>query len=301
MKKKIALLLSVLSVLLAGCEFRIEWIPPAPSPPPAMEAAEGELAVWFLDVGQGDSELVQLPDGKTMLIDAGEGYAAPDIIEMLEEKEIEKLDYVVATHPHADHIGGMEEVLRNVETGCVYLPDKAAKSKTYQSLMEYLGEEEIPVETVQAGMRLLEEDDLTVDVVAPLRTDYNNTNNVSAVLRLKYKDKAFLFTGDAEKEAERDILLSGVNIRANVLKVGHHGSDTSSSRGFLRQVSPQYAVISCGEGNTYGHPKPITIETLMSFFVRVYRTDQDGTVRFTTDGKSTMQVVTERPDREEAK
>ena len=206
-----------------------------------------------------------------------------------------------STHPHADHIGGMEEVLRNVETGCVYLPDKAAKSKTYQSLMEYLGEEEIPVETVQAGMRLLEEDDLTVDVVAPLRTDYNNTNNVSAVLRLKYKDKAFLFTGDAEKEAERDILLSGVNIRANVLKVGHHGSDTSSSRGFLRQVSPQYAVISCGEGNTYGHPKPITIETLMSFFVHVYRTDQDGTVRFTTDGKSTMQVVTERPDREEAK
>lgn len=296
MKKKLMLLLSVLLVLLTGCQLKIEWVTPASAPPPNTEVAEGELSVWFLDVGQGDSGLIRFPNGETMLIDAGESDAAPEILEVIEGEKIEKLDYVIATHPHADHIGGMEQVLKSVEAEQCFLPDKPAKSKTYQNLMEYLEEEKIKVETVKAGKRILDGNGFQVDVVAPLRSDYGNVNDVSVVLRLQYGDKSFLFTGDAQKEAERDILLSGVNIQANVLKVGHHGSDTSSTRGFIRQIAPQYAVISCGEGNSYGHPKPITIETLMAFSVRVYRTDLDGTVKFTTDGKKTMHVTAEQTE-----
>lgn len=298
MKKKIKLLLvGAMLILLSGCELQMEWIGPlleAIAPEPSYEAVEGELNVWFLDVGQGDSEFILLPNGETLLIDAGESYAAPEIISFLDELNVEKLDYVIATHPHADHIGGMEEVLEQVEAECFYLPDQESDSETYQNLMEHLEEEEIPTETVSGGMRIAEKDGIVMDVLAPLQDNYSDVNDASVVLRLQYQEKSFLFTGDAQNESEEDMLLSGMDLSANVLKVGHHGSDTSTTRQFLRRVSPQYAVISCGEGNSYGHPKPVTLDTLMSFSVTVYRTDQDGTIHFSTDGRNSMQIETEK-------
>lgn len=244
---------------------------------------KGILNVHFLDVGQGDSIFIELPDEKTMLIDAGENYHGEGIKNYIGDCGYSKIDYLVATHPHADHIGSMGYIVRNMDIGSVYMPKAAANTKTYENLLESISDKELKITSAKAGLTIAEESDYTINVVAPVTIDEDNLNNSSAVIKLTYKDNTFLFTGDAEKKELETITY---DISADVLKVGHHGSTTSTTEEFLNAVNPTYAVISAGEGNSYGHPHKETLDLLEEFNCKVYRTDIDKTVVFSSDGKT---------------
>lgn len=241
------------------------------------------LNVHFLDVGQGDSIFIELPDEKTMLIDAGENYHGEGIINYIGDCGYSKIDYLVATHPHADHIGSMGYIVRNMDIGSVYMPKAAANTKTYENLLESISDKGLKITSAKAGLTIAEESDYIINVVAPVTIDESDLNNSSAVIKLTYKNNSFLFTGDAEKKELETIT---DDISADVLKVGHHGSNTSTTEEFLYEVRPTYAVISVGEGNEYGHPHKETLRLLEEFNCELYRTDIDKTVVFSSDGNT---------------
>lgn len=255
----------------------------AAAPPVSSARADRLLTVYFLDVGQGDSELIGLPDGRTMLIDAGNPENGPQIVDTLDTLGIEKIDTLIATHPHADHIGGMADVVRSVPIGAVYMPKASANTKTFEDLLDAIQSKGLGIHTAKAGVTLYEEDGLSAVMLAPVGEKYDDLNQYSAVVRLTYGETSFLFMGDAGAESEKQI---AADVRADVLKVGHHGSDTSTTEDFLRRVSPEYAVIEVGKDNSYGHPAESTLERLRDIGAKIYRTDEDGTVRMVSDGKS---------------
>lgn len=273
----IFLLLSFL-LILCSCSFNVSFNGDSES-----AFQKGMLNVHFLDVGQGDSIFIELPDEKTMLIDAGENYHGEGIKNYIGDCGYSKIDYLVATHPHSDHIGSMAYIVRNMDIGSVYMPKVAANTKTYENLLESISDKGLKITSAKAGLTIAEESDYTINVVAPVTIDEDNLNNSSAVIKLTYKDSTFLFTGDAEKKELETIT---ADISADVLKVGHHGSTTSTTEEFLNEVNPTYAVISAGENNSYGHPHKETLELLEEFNCRVYRTDIDKTVVFSSDGKT---------------
>ena len=252
-------------------------------------ASEDELVAHFIDVGQGDSSFIELPNGDTMLIDAGTASYGDDIIEYIESLGYQDIDYVVATHPHADHIGGMAEVIDAFDIETVYMPKAVSTSKTYENLLETIQDKGLSIHTGRAGVEVLNTDDLTILMFAPVQEEYSNLNNYSIVLKITYGDTSFLYTGDAEDSLDE---ITG-DIEADVLKVGHHGSDTSTTSDFLARVNPSYAVISVGEGNSYGHPALSTIELLEGYTSNIYRTDLSGTVVISSDGVN-INVDTER-------
>lgn len=299
MKKLTAWIVSMcLFVCLCGCnaeEFAAAMREMAQTAEKAAENVgtkddmRGEIHAAFIDVGQGDCEFVILPDGKTILIDAGTADSAGRIINYIKSCGVERLDYVIATHPHADHIGGMAEVIKAFDIGQIYMPKVSTNTKTFERLLLTIKEKGLSVNTAKAGVSLFGVDGISACFVAPVKEKYDDLNNYSAVLRLCYNDVSFLFTGDAEAESEAQI---DGNIKADVLKVGHHGSSTSSSKKFIERVSPKIAVISCGTGNSYGHPHKETLERLENFGIKYYRTDENGTVVVSSDGKD-ISVKTE--------
>ena len=253
------------------------------------QAAElsGRLEMHVLDVGQADSIFILLPTGQTMLIDAGNPKDGATVAGYLEAEGVARIDYLIGTHPHADHIGGMPSVLERYEIGAVYLPALDAgfkKSKTYESMEAQIKRKNVPVLTAEGGITVIEKENLKAAFVAPNSGKYTSENNYSAVLRITYGDTTFLLTGDAERESEAEMLSKGYDLEADVLKVGHHGSDTSSSPEFIAKVKPKYAIISVGKGNSYGHPADATLATLGGFVDGLYRTDENGTVVITSDG-----------------
>ena len=250
---------------------------------PAPEPSEyQELKVHFLDVGQGDSCFIEFPNKETMLIDAGESEYADSIVTYIYGQGYDTLDYVVATHPHADHIGGMADILNTFNIKDFYATSFTTTTQTYERMLDAVENSDADVHEVMAGSVILDEPELLVEVVAP-KTLGDDSNNSSVVIKLTYGENKFLFTGDAEKSEEDDIW---TNIKCDVLKVGHHGSATSSSANFLKKVDPTYAVISCGMGNKYGHPTDEVLERLNSRNIEVFRTDLQGTIVFTSDGKN---------------
>lgn len=250
--------------------------------PESGTASVGEsFAVHFIDVGQGDAALI-LCDGKSMLIDGGDKSASSTVYTYLKKQGLTYLDYVVCTHPDADHVGGLSGALEQAQAGTVYCPVDNYDSKAFQNFktrVEAQGKKLIrpAVDTVfSLGSA-------TVTVLAP-RADYTDTNESSIVLRVVYGSTSFLFTGDAEHESESAMCEAGVTLKSTVLKVGHHGSDTSTSIRFLGEVMPQYAVISCGKDNKYGHPTEQTLSRLRQAGVTVYRTDLQGDIICESDG-----------------
>ncbi len=265
---------------------------PEGTPKKESNAVKKPLTAFFLDVGQGDACYLEFPDGKTMLIDAGTGGAKEDILNFLQKRGCKKLDYVIATHPHADHIGSMTAVLREYPVGTFYMPRAETNTKTFETMLETLLEKKIPVTAATAGESIDGIENVTAVFTAPVN-DAEDLNNASAVLRLSYGETDFLFTGDAEEGSESLMVPAGLPLDAEILKVGHHGSDTSSSAKFLAVVQPDIAVISCGEGNSYGHPHEEALTRLTNIGAAIYRTDEQGTVTVTTDGEE-IQVSTER-------
>lgn len=262
----------------------------AESLPVSKSTGTGKTAVWFFDVGQGDSELVQLPNGKNLLIDAGTAECGTGLVKLIKGLGVQELDYVVATHPHADHIGSMRKIIETFAIGSYYMPrvadDEVPTTSTYTNLLKAMQKKGIKAIQAKAGVTLFSENGCKAQLLAPVSTSYKNLNNYSAVTLLTIGKKKFLFTGDAEKESEQQMLKSGASLQADVLKCGHHGSKTSTTASFLKAVSPTDAVISCGRNNDYGFPPQQTLSKLNKDHVKIYRTDEQHTICARTDGNT---------------
>ena len=245
---------------------------------------ENLLSVNFVDVGQGDCTVILLPDGKTIMIDAGENGHEEEVFEFLDRNGIKKIDYLVATHPHSDHIGGLYEVVCEYEIGEVYMPKTYHITNTYLDLLEAIDEKNLVINTALVGKTIIDSDNLKAYFISPYNLYYDNLNNYSAVLRLEYFDNSFLFCADIEKEIEEALLGDGADVDCDVLKVAHHGSSTSSTVKFLKEASPEISVISCGKNNDYGHPHNESLQTITNNSGTVLRTDEMGNVRIITDG-----------------
>ena len=248
---------------------------------------EGEIAVSFIDVGQGESILVR-STGHAVLIDGGEHSQRNAVLNYLRDAGVRRLDYVVATHPHSDHIGGLVAVLSQVDVGRVVMPDVTHTTDTFRRFLEAIENRNIPVTIPEPG-DVLRAGMIELAVIGPPNPHpgpQDNLNNASIVLRLVHGRTSVLFTGDAEEELERWILDSGAYISSSVLSVGHHGSRTSTSEAFLHAVSPRAAVISLGANNQFGHPHREVTDRLNARGVTIFRTDQLGTVRMITDGEN---------------
>ena len=258
---------------------------PAPSPtiaptPGAIPTAE-ELSVHFIDVGQGDSILIDLGETEVLIDGGGK---SPGVVSYLNHYVEGALEVLVATHPHADHIGGLIAVLDKFEVEEIWLNGDTSTSKTCQEFMSRVNAEGASINEAMRGQSI-EEDALSFIILHPTKPLTDDTNNNSIVLRLSYGSIDFLFTGDAEKEAEAGILQSGQTLQADILKVGHHGSRTSTSAEFLNTVKPQIAIYMAGKGNRYGHPHQETIDALTKAGAKIYGTDINGTIIITTDGE----------------
>ncbi|MGN9163454.1 ComEC/Rec2 family competence protein [Clostridium sulfidigenes] len=245
------------------------------------------MIVHYIVVGQGDSILIQVND-KNLLIDAGSGSSEDDVVNYLNKNNIKKLDYVLATHPHEDHIGGMDEVIENFEVGEFYSPKVAANTKTFKNMINELNKKNLKIKIVAEGMS--DEFNLgegaEVEVYTPMKGLYGELNNYSPIMKVSYGETSFLFTGDAEREAELEAISSVENLKSDVLKVGHHGSSLSTTEKFLEKVDPEVGVISVGEGNKYNHPTDETLSRLNDKSIKTYRTDIDGTVVIKSDGEN---------------
>lgn len=255
----------------------------------SVTVAEGNIAVHFIDVEQGDCELIVSGD-TTVLVDCGEKIHSSRVIEYLKDQGIRKLDYIIATHPHEDHIGGMSDIMQSFAVGKVIMPEVPADllpmGRNFEKMLDTIESRGIDAEYCRQGAKLDIGNGAEIEFIAPVHDDYTNLNNYSIVFRLVHGNRSFLFTGDVERAAESDILNSGQYLDSDVLKVGHHGSTTSSTPTFIEAVSPEYAVIEVGEGNSYGHPKAEVVNRLLSYDCTIYTTMTNGNIVFVSDGEN---------------
>lgn len=271
MKKFTALLITFLIIFnLSSCVYTTE--------------NEAPFAVHFIDVGQADASLV-ICDGKTMLIDGGNRADSSLIATYLKKQNIDFLDYVICTHAHEDHVGGLSGALATVKAGCVYAPKTTSDSKAYTNFTQKVREQGLTIQHPSPGTTL-SLGSSNVMFLGPITEDTDELNNTSIVLKITYGSTSFLFTGDAERDEEQDIINAGYDLSADVLKVGHHGSHSSTSYVFLREVMPKYAIISVGKDNSYGHPTDEVLSRLHDADATVYRTDILGDIIVTSDGST---------------
>lgn len=234
-----------------------------------------DVEVHFIDVGQGDATLVKA-DGKYMLIDAGDNSKGTAVQNYLKKQGVRKLDYLILTHTDADHIGGADVIITKFDIDTLFIGDFKKDNKTYEELTNAIDYKNLKYSTPAVGNEY-KLGNAIFTIVAP-NTTYDDPNNSSIALLLKNGEGTFLFTGDCEKEAETDILANGIDIDCDVYKVGHHGSMTASSKSFLKAISPEYGVISCAEENSYGHPHAEALNNLRSMKVKIFRTDEQGSI-----------------------
>lgn len=250
----------------------------------------GALKVHFIDVGQGDSILIQ--SGKeSMLVDAGTNESGSQVTQYLQSLGISRLSYLIGTHPHEDHIGGMDDVIRAFSIGTVIMPDASHTTRTYEDVLDALLAKELKVtKPVPGTVYQLGEASFTIlspsDDAVQQAESAGNLNNLSVGIRLSFGSNAFVLCGDAETFSEEAMTDSGLALRADVLKLGHHGSSTSTCDAFLHAVDPSSAVISCGKDNSYGHPHQETMDKLSAAGITIYRTDMQGTLIATSDGSA---------------
>ncbi len=258
---------------------------------------DARLQIHFIDVGQGDCSLIMYDD-RAMLIDCGEFEEAETVISYLRAQGVKKLDYVVATHPHSDHMGAMSEIISGFDVEKVIAPKVSEEltptSKVYKNFLMALKKKGMKLTAAKPETRYSlgeanEEGEVPpeFEILAPLK-NYDDLNNYSVVLRLTYGSTSYLFTGDAEKTAQNDILEAGENVDSDVLKVGHHGSSTSTGEKFLEAVSPDICIIQCGEGNKYGHPHAETVDEIEEYGAKWYSNDRNGNIVLYSDGEKIL-------------
>ncbi|MFJ5771709.1 MBL fold metallo-hydrolase [Psychrobacillus sp. NPDC093180] len=245
--------------------------------------AEKQMSVHFIDVGQGDSILIQSPTGKNMLIDGGKKEKGKDVVNYLRQHGVEKLDYVVATHPDADHIGGLLSVLNSVSIKNFIDSGKEHTTDTYEQMLQLILDKNIPFVVPSIGDTIPLDSDVEITVLHT-SDDANENNEASIVLKVQYKDVSFLLTGDADAAVEKS-MIKKYDLKSTILKAGHHGSDTSSSDAFIREVQPEVAILSYGENNMYGHPTPIVVTRLKKANAEIYSTAELGNIVVETDGR----------------
>ncbi|MDF2881482.1 MAG: hydrolase [Clostridiaceae bacterium] len=277
-KKCIGVLSSALVIILLLIPFlKVKSIHPA--------VDKNNLIIHYIDVGQGDSILVQI-NNINLLIDAGPYENQSNLISYLDRQHIKKLHYIIATHPHDDHIGGMAAIIRKYNIGEFYAPKKTENTKAFENMILELKNKNKKINIAKAGVCINLGNNVHCEMLAPNNSAYEETNNYSAVIKITYGNSKFLFMGDAEKLSEKEILSKDYDLSSNILKVGHHGSTSSSSNEFLDKVNPEIAVISCGKGNIYGHPNKGTILSLKHRNIQIYRTDIDGNIVVVSNGNS---------------
>lgn len=249
----------------------------------------GNLIVHFIDVGQADTILIE-NESSAMLIDGGNNNDSELVVNYIKSQGIKKIDYVIGTHPQEDHIGGLDAVINTFEIGKVIMPNVSSNTKTFEDVLLAINYKNLKITSPKVG------DTYTLNnaqftIMAPNKTDYNDVNDASIVVKLQYKNSSFIFLGDAEKPSELQMLKLG-NLKSDVIKIGHHGSNSSTTIDFLKAVSPKYAVITVGKDNTYGHPSDEVLDRLKKQNIEILRTDLDGTIVFTTDGENLSFVTT---------
>lgn len=270
--KKIVASLLLLSLLLTGCA--------------AVGGQEDldELVIHFIDVDQADGMLLIVGD-TTVMIDGGNTPTSQDVLEYLKRFGVDQIDLMVNTHPHGDHLGGLPTVLNNIPTDKIWCADSTYDTYLYKSFTQLVAQKNFNISHPEPGT-VFAENGLTITVLGPVNSadTYTDLNDTSLVLMVQYGQRKFLFTGDMEAFAEKQLVDAGMSLKADVLKVGHHGSYSSTSQVFLDKVDPEYGVISCGRNNEYGHPHDAPMNRLNKAEVELYRTDLMGSVVLVTDG-----------------
>lgn len=269
-----AIILSLTILCFTGCKEN--------TPPP-----KDIMLVHFFDVGQGDSILIQV-NNKNLLIDAGPKEATEDLIKELNDLNIKKLEYIVATHPHEDHIGSMAQVIKDFNIDKFYAPKAITKTKIFESMINELKNKNLKINPIKVDTESDIDlgDNTKVEIFSPNSSEYDNLNNYSPIIKVSYNDTSFLFTGDAEKLSEKEVLAKKYNIKADVLKLGHHGSNTSTSKDFFNSVNPSIGIISVAKKNDYGHPSKETIKLLKENELKYYMTSDEGTIILESNGKN---------------
>ncbi|EKN70933.1 hypothetical protein BABA_03689 [Neobacillus bataviensis LMG 21833] len=248
-------------------------------------SATGTMQVYYLDVGQGDSIYIKTSNGDDILIDGGNNDRGDDVVAYLKKYHVDDLEVMIATHPDADHIGGLDTVLQNFDVKSVYMPKVTHTTKTFEDFVIAVKNEGLKLKEAKAGVSLALAG-VDAEFVGPVTSYGEDLNSSSAVLKVTNGENRFLFTGDATVKAEQDMIASGANLQADVLKLGHHGANTSTSEAFLTKVQPKYAIVSAGKDNQYGHPTVETLQKMQAQHIQVFRTDEQGTIIATSDGST---------------
>lgn len=281
----IVIVVSVVSALSANID---EFTATNDEPQTSASATEDSFSVHFIDVGQGDSTLV-ISNGEYLLIDAGENGHETEVLNYLRSMNIEKLDYIIVTHQHSDHIGGMPEVLAEFECDNLIMPRltkaQTPTNSTYNAFLKAVQSSEAKVFSAKPGLSYAL-GGATFEILGPVTDDAEDINSMSAVTKITYGESSFLITGDAETEEELEIIDNGADLDCDVLRAGHHGSSTSSCKDFLNAVTPEICVISCGADNDYGHPHDKAVNRIKKHTEEIYRTDICGSIVMTSDGEN---------------
>lgn len=258
-----------------------------------LNEVQGNLEVSYLDVGQGDSAYIRVNDFD-ILIDAGPRSDSDKLLEQLKAKNIDDFEMIIATHPHEDHIGGMADVFKEYDVESFYMPSVTHTTKTFENMVNAVANEGLKIQTIKEGMRFDLGNGANIEVYSPIYESYEEFNDYSPIMKLTFGETELIFTGDAEAHAEADVVAKYPDdLKADVLKFGHHGSSTSSTEEFLQSVSPEYGIISCGTDNKYGHPHRETLDKISKYNIKSYRTDTQGQITLTSDGKN-IKITTEK-------
>ena len=278
-KKIISSIIGIIVVLLAGY-FGIDLTQDSKVP------KDSKLMISYMDVGQGDAAYIKV-NGNDILIDAGPRSNSKELLEQLKAKNIDDFELVIATHPHEDHIGGMVDVFKEYEVKAFYSPKITHTTKTYENLVKAVKDEGLKTKELKGGMVIDLGEGAKFEVFTPQKSEYEELNDYSPIMKLSFGDTSYLFTGDAEKLAEEEALAKyKTSLDSDVIKFGHHGSSSSSSNAFIEAVSPKYGIISCAKDNKYGHPHRETLDIIKKYNIKTFRTDTVGEIILTSDGKS---------------